>query len=118
MRKMVTLCLTLLLVLSPVAGMIAVAFGASGDHAHYDHVWHAVDIDQHADHERGGIAHHGHEGAPPNHSHADHIHLAVFMPSYTETAAGPQIAQSHTPRVDAALFGRRSYPPFRPPQSL
>ena len=120
-RKLITLCLTLFLVLSPVAGTIAVAFGASGDHAHYDHVWHAVDLDQHIysdSSEHGAPQQHGHENAPPGHSHADHVHLAVFMPSYPTAALGHPDGQSHIAGADAGAPDHRSYPPFRPPQSL
>jgi hypothetical protein len=123
-RKILTLLLLVSIVFAPVANTLAASLGGSGEHVHFDHVWHAVDhhdVAHHngdhndADHYNAGRQNDA--GGPLKHAHIDFVHCAAFL------AASETALYCPAPQRDLAMpkvsFPAKQipHPPFRPPQA-
>jgi hypothetical protein len=139
MRKLTALLLAVTLIAAPASSTIAAAFGFSGEHVHYDHVWHAASertqakaaphdhgsAAHHHDHDVDGAArqaesHHGSDGdsAPLKHSHPEQVHAASFVTVGTAQLIVPDIVMAVASAPASFPVQQHPYPPFRPPQAV
>lgn len=106
-RLILTVFMAFAIVFPPVSDALACALGGSGEHHHYDHVWH---------HPGASDADHDHDNDGKPHSCLDHVHMTVMV-----VPEGSNLMLETSYRgydVVAAVLpaGRILAPPGHPPQ--